>query len=74
MDEYVKILTDRAIIIYRISQLLEEEKIPSLVKDNFRSARLAGFGTSSNDVDLYVNKADVDKAEKIVKSILEDKE
>jgi len=67
MNEYVKILTDRAIIINRISQLLDEEKIPSLVKDNVESARLAGFGTSSNDVELYVYKSDVDKAESIIK-------
>tara|TARA_R110001592_G_scaffold42701_4_gene138599 strand:- start:2112 stop:2339 length:228 start_codon:yes stop_codon:yes gene_type:complete len=71
MSEYVKILTDRAIIINRISQLLDEEKIPSLVKDNAESARRAGFGTSSNDVELYVYKADVDKAETIIKSFSE---
>jgi len=71
MSEYVKILTDRKIIINRISQLLDEEKIPYLVKDNAESARLAGFGTSSNDVDLYVYKSDFNKAETIIKSFVE---
>tara|TARA_R110000796_G_scaffold162592_4_gene279530 strand:- start:34886 stop:35113 length:228 start_codon:yes stop_codon:yes gene_type:complete len=71
MSEYAKILTDRKIIINRISQLLDEEKIPYLVKDNAESARLAGFGTSSNDVDLYVYKSDFNKAETIIKSFVE---
>lgn len=71
MNEYVKILTDSSIIINRISQLLDEEKIPSMVKDNVISARLAGFGTSSNDVELYVYKSDIDKAETIIKSFFE---
>ncbi|WP_339606036.1 DUF2007 domain-containing protein [uncultured Roseivirga sp.] len=71
MSEYVKTLTDRKIIINRISQLLDEEKIPYLVKDNAESARLAGFGTSSNDVDLYVYKSDFNKTETIIKSFVE---
>tara|TARA_A100000171_G_scaffold31367_1_gene29697 strand:+ start:1717 stop:1944 length:228 start_codon:yes stop_codon:yes gene_type:complete len=71
MSEYAKILTDRKIIINRVSQLLDEEKIPYLVKDNAESARHAGFGTSSNDVDLYVYKSDSNKAETIIKSFVE---
>ena len=71
MSEYAKILTDRKIIINRISQLLDEEKTPYLVKDNAESARLAGFGTSSNDVDLYVYKSDFNKTETIIKSFVE---
>tara|TARA_A100000171_G_C2115044_1_gene137341 strand:- start:948 stop:1160 length:213 start_codon:yes stop_codon:yes gene_type:complete len=70
MKEHVKILTDRAIVINRIAQLLDEQNIPSLVKDNAESARLAGFGTSSNDIELYVYKADVGKAETVIKSFL----
>lgn len=68
MNEHVKILTDSAIVINRIVQLLDEEKIPSIVKDNVESARLAGFGTPSNDVELHVYKSDVNRAEMIIKS------
>jgi hypothetical protein len=71
MNEYVKILVDREILVNRISQLLDEENIPSLVKDHVESARLAGFGTATNNVELYVYKADVDKAETIIKSFSE---
>ena len=71
MKEHVRLLTDSAIVINRIAQILDENKIPSLIKDNVESARLAGFGTSPNEVHLYVYKSDVDKAKKIIKSILE---
>ncbi len=71
MKEHVRILTDNAIVINRMAQALDECKIPSFIKDNVESARLAGFGISPNEVQLYVNKSDVDDAKKIIKSILE---
>lgn len=70
MSEHVRVLTDSAIVINRIVQLLDEEKIPSIIKDNVESARLAGFGIPSNDVDLYVDSSDVNSAEMIIKSFI----
>jgi len=73
MNEHIKVLTNSAIVINRIVQLLEENKIQSLVKDNVESSKLAGFGTSYFDVDLYVYKSDVEKAQEIIKAALEEK-
>lgn len=73
MNEHIKVLTNSAIVITRIVQLLEENKIQSLVKDNVESSKLAGFGTSYFDVDLYVYKSDVEKAQEIIKAVLEEK-
>lgn len=72
MNDYIKILTDSSIVINRVVQLLNEEKIPSIVKDNVESGRLAGFGTSSNDVELFVHKSDVNRAEMIIKPFMEE--
>lgn len=74
MNEHVKILTDSAIVINRIAQILDEEEIPSLIKDNVESARLAGFGTSANNVELYVYKWDLGKAKEVIKTFLENNE
>lgn len=71
MNEHVKIFTNSAIVINRVVQLLDENKIHSLTKDNVESGRLAGFGTSYFDVELYVYKTDVERAEKTIKSFLE---
>lgn len=71
MKGHVRILTDSSIVINRISQILNENEIPSLVKDDVESARLAGFGTPLNEIQLYVDEEDVDEAKRIIKSILE---
>ncbi|MFT6998464.1 MAG: putative nucleotidyltransferase [Cryomorphaceae bacterium] len=73
MNEHIKVLTNSSIVINRIVQLLEENNIQSLVKDNVESSKLAGFGTSYFDVDLYVYKSDVEKAQEIIKGALEEK-
>ena len=67
----VRIRTGSAILINRIAQILDENKIPSLIQDNVESARLAGFGISPNEVHLYSYKSDVEKAEEIIQSIVD---
>jgi hypothetical protein len=73
MNEHVKVLTNSSIVINKIVQLLAEKNIQSLVKDNVESSKLAGFGTSYFDVDLYVEKEDAEKAKEIIKATLEEK-
>jgi len=66
MDKHIKILTSSSIIINRIAFLLDQKNIATLIKDNVESARLAGFGTTQNDVELYVNNSDFESAQKII--------
>lgn len=66
MNKHLKILTDSSIIIKRIQFLLEENNIPTLVKNNVESARLAGFGTSQDNVELYIYSSDFENAQKII--------
>ena len=66
MDKHIKILTSSSIIINRIAFLLDQKNIATLIKDNVESARLAGFGTTQNDVPLYVNNSDFESAQKII--------
>jgi uncharacterized protein YegP (UPF0339 family) len=67
MSEHVKIMTDSAIVINHKAQLLEEQGIASIVKNNTESARLAGFGSFSDDVELFVSESDVEKAIEVLK-------
>ena len=66
MDKHIKILTSSSIIFNRIAFLLDQKNIATLIKDNVESARLAGFGTTQNDVELYVNNSDFKSAQKII--------
>lgn len=74
MNEHVKILTDSSIVINRIVQLLEEQGITTIVKDQGESARLAGYGTFLNDAELYVKRSDFKRAEVIIQSFLQNNE
>ncbi|MGO3706886.1 MAG: putative signal transducing protein [Mesonia hippocampi] len=67
MDNYIKILTDSSIVINRIAYLLKENNIVTNIVDNVESARLAGFGSPINNVELYVLKSDFKKAEQVIK-------
>lgn len=71
MNEHVKILTDSGIVVNRIVQLLDEQGITSIVKDNVESARLAGYGTFMDDVELYVKSEDISRAQMIIRSFQE---
>jgi len=66
MNEHQRLLTSDAMTVQRISAILEQKGIPSMIKDNIESGRLAGFGTSQNDVELYVNTADLERAKAII--------
>jgi len=68
MSEAVKLATNSAIFINRVAHLLQEEQIEYYIKDNVESARLAGFGASYYDVDLYVAEEDASKALAILES------
>jgi hypothetical protein len=69
MKQHIKIHTGTSITINRIASLLEEKGIASIIKDNHESGRLAGFGTSINDVELYVLETDVEKATNVLDSV-----
>ncbi|AGC77834.1 putative signal transducing protein [Nonlabens dokdonensis] len=65
MSTYVKVKSGSSIEINRWIAILEENKIPNLIKNAHESGRLAGFGTSGGSVDLYVQEADIKKVEEL---------
>jgi hypothetical protein len=69
MNKHVKIYTGSSILINRMVSLLDENNIPSLIRDNEESGRLAGFGVPQNSVELFVYSSDVDEAQKIIEGL-----
>jgi|UniRef100_UPI0040470B73 hypothetical protein len=67
-EEHIKIFSENGILVRRLQSLLEEEQIPSLIKDNVESARLGGFGSFQNSVDLFIFKSDLEKATPIIET------
>lgn len=70
MNQAIKLLSDSAIVINRVAQILAENNITYRIKDNVESARLAGFGISQNAVDLFIQEEDLIKAEELIRALL----
>ena len=66
MEESIKIYNGSLITIKHLAAILNEKNIPSRIQNNMDSGRLAGFGTQENDVDLFVQNSDIEKAQEIL--------
>lgn len=66
--EHVKVFSGESIIVNRLSFLLDEANIPSLIKDNVNSAAIAGFGTLGNSIELFIYNTDLKKANSIIEN------
>lgn len=64
--EHIKIYTGTAILVDRLSYLLDQAEIASLIKNHHESARLGGFGSPMNAVELFIYKSDTEKATSII--------
>ncbi|PWG04193.1 putative signal transducing protein [Polaribacter aquimarinus] len=64
--EHIKIFSGSSIIVRGLQNLLDDNKIHYIIKDNFESARLAGFGEQMNAVEVHILSSDKQKAEPIV--------
>jgi len=68
MKEHVKIFTGTSILVNRLRFLLDQEKIPSLTKDDQESGRLAGFGTTGDAVELFIYNTDLEKSTAVLEN------
>ncbi|WP_375580774.1 DUF2007 domain-containing protein [Marivirga tractuosa] len=69
-NDMVRVYSDTEININMLNIELAKIGIPSLVKNEFQSAVMAGFGASPNSVDLYVNASDVEEATKVIQDLM----
>ncbi len=72
MKEHIKIFVGTSILVNRLAQLLDDEDIPSIIKDDKESGRLAGFGTTGDSVELLIFNSDRERALPIVDKFKEE--
>lgn len=72
MKEHMHIYTETSILVNRLAFLLDEALIPSIIKNEVESGRLAGFGTTGDAVELYVFQSDIKKAKPIIENFKEE--
>ncbi|MCH3882806.1 MULTISPECIES: putative signal transducing protein [Tenacibaculum] len=68
MQEHVKIFTGMPIIASRLKTILEQAEIPTILKDEAESGRLAGFGSHSLSAQLFILNTDLEKAKPIIET------
>ncbi len=66
-SEHIRIFTGSLIEIQRLQLDLDDNEIPSLVKNNFQSGLRSGFyGGSPSQVELFIFKEDEENAKPIL--------
>ncbi|SEL94688.1 Putative signal transducing protein [Aquimarina amphilecti] len=68
MKEHIKIYTGTSIMVNRLSFLLNEMNIPSIIKDYKESGRLAGFGVIEGSTELFISDDNRKKANEVIKN------
>ena len=68
-NRHIKLYTGSFIEIQRLQLDLNDAEIPFFVKDNNESAKLAGFGSLNDSVELHVFDADLERATSILSTL-----
>ena len=68
MKEHILIFTGTPILTNRLAFLLDEAKIPTLIKDQKESGRLAGFGATEYSSELFIYKSDYQSSKHIIEN------
>lgn len=72
-SKHIKFFTGSLIQIQRLQLDLNDQQIPSLVKNNFQSGLRSGFyGGSPSQVELFIYEEDLEKAKPILKIFKKD--
>ncbi len=69
MKNLIKFRTDSAINIDRIAGILDENGIPSMIKDQNAAGNIAGFGTIDNSVEIFIEKEHLQEARRIIDNV-----
>ena len=74
-SKHVNFFTGSLIEIQRLQLDLDDQGIPSMVKNNFQSGLRAGFyGGSPSQVELFIYEEDLDRAKPILEAFKEEME
>lgn len=66
MKEHIKVFTGTSILVNRLAELLDKVGIPTLIKDDKESGRLAGFGSFGDSVELHIYNTDLERSKTVI--------
>ncbi len=62
----IKIFSGSEILANALRMKIEEAGVSTVVKNNIQSARMAGFGTFNQAVEIFIQETDFGKVSKII--------
>jgi hypothetical protein len=62
----MKVFSGSEILALALQAKIEEAGVETVIKNNIQSAKLAGFGTSSQAVELFIQETDFSKANPVI--------
>ncbi|WP_324217605.1 putative signal transducing protein [Flavobacterium sp.] len=62
----MKIFSGSEILAQALQQKIEAIGVETVLKNNIQSARLAGFGTSGQAVEVFIQETDFSKANPVI--------
>jgi hypothetical protein len=66
-SDLIKIFTGRDVLVYLLKDELESIGVGAMIRDEFHSGALAGFGGGvPSAIDLYILSEDLEKAGRII--------
>ena len=64
----IKIFSGSEVLALVLQEKIQAVGVTTVKKDNIQSARLAGFGTSGQAVELFIQETDFGKANPIIET------
>ena len=68
-SKHIRLFTGSFIAVQRLQLDLNDAEIPFLVKNNNESAKMAGFGALSDNVEIFVYEEDLESAKELLKEL-----
>jgi hypothetical protein len=65
-NELIRIFTGNEVLVLMLKGALDEIEIGSLIQNEFQSGMLAGIGGFPEYVDLYIQQADLERAQPLI--------
>jgi hypothetical protein len=62
----MKVFSGSEILALALQQKIEEAGVNTVVKNNIQSATMAGFGTSGQAVEVFIQEVDFGKANPVI--------
>ncbi len=74
MNDLIKVFSGTQITVENVKNALESAGIGSIIRNDFQSGIIAGFGVTPSHVELFVDQSNMQRATDIIKEFISEVE